>query len=264
MAVRIASAVVGLPLLIMIVWAGLPWFSALAAAAAGIAALELCHMARRWGGRPFTPIAVASAIALVAGGHFLADAPSVWTRAAPGVGVVACMALAWLLWSPRAGTGLPALGVTAGAALYAGGFLFHAPLLRALDQGREWVLLMLLVTFATDTCAFFVGRAIGRRPLAPGISPSKTVEGALGGVAGAVGAGVGAVLLLDMSAGLARALALGAVMGIVGQLGDLAESRLKRLAEIKDSGWLVPGHGGILDRLDSIVLNLLVVYYFGP
>ena len=121
---------------------------------------------------------------------------------------------------------------------------------------------MLLVTFATDTSAFFVGRAIGKRPLAPAISPSKTREGAVGGIVGALVASVAAVYVFDLNVALWKTIAIGVSIGIVGQLGDLVESRLKRIAGVKDSGSLVPGHGGVLDRLDSIVFNLVVVYYF--
>ena len=98
--------------------------------------------------------------------------------------------------------------------------------------------------------------------MAPSISPSKTWEGAVGGVAGALVFSVAAIYILDIDAGVGEALALGALIGTIGQLGDLMVSRLKRMAEVKESGWLVPGHGGLLDRLDSIVLNLVVVYYF--
>ena len=130
-----------------------------------------------------------------------------------------------------------------------------------MDQGLQWVLL-LAVTFATDTSAFFVGRALGRLPLAPAISPGKTLEGAVGGLAGAVLAAVIGVELLGLELTMPETLVLGGLAGVAGQLGDLAESRLKRVAGVKDSGWLFPGHGGVLDRIDSIVFNLPVVYYF--
>jgi phosphatidate cytidylyltransferase len=98
--------------------------------------------------------------------------------------------------------------------------------------------------------------------MAPSISPAKTWEGSVGGIAGALGASVAAVTLLDLDSGVGEALVLGAIIGVVAQLGDLVESRLKRISDVKDSGWLMPGHGGVLDRLDSIVFNLVVVYYF--
>ena len=123
-------------------------------------------------------------------------------------------------------------------------------------------LLLLLVVFATDTSAYLVGRAIGRTPLAPSISPNKTREGAVAGLIGAVVASILANNLLGLSAIMWEAAALGVIIGVLGQLGDLAESRLKRKAGVKDSGWLIPGHGGILDRLDSILYVLPAVHLF--
>ena len=258
---RIASAAVTLPPLALIVWIGSPWFTVLVAAMAAVGAMELCGMASRWGDRPYTQVAVLWAVAFVVAGHFV-DSDSSLAWALPIVGIAAAISLASMLWCHGSGTRLSSWGVTTGAALYTGGLLFYFPLLRDLEQGLQWVVLLLLVTFVADTCAFVVGRAIGRRPLAPSISPSKTWEGTIGGLLGALGASAAAVVLLDLDAGIGQALGLGALMGTVGPLGDLVESRLKRIAGVDNSGWLLPGHGGILDRLDSIVFNLVVVYYF--
>ncbi len=133
------------------------------------------------------------------------------------------------------------------------------------ELGRNWLLLALLTTFATDTGAYLVGRAIGRHPLAPAISPNKTWEGAIGGFVGAVAA----ALLMGQFFNLGLSPAawnwqlplIGATVGIAAQAGDLLESRLKRLAQVKDAGNLMPGHGGLLDRLDSLLLTIPVVYY---
>jgi phosphatidate cytidylyltransferase len=135
-------------------------------------------------------------------------------------------------------------------------------MLRELDDGRQWVMYLFAVTFASDTSAYLVGRGIGRLKLAPGISAGKTWEGAAGGVAGSIAASVAAIALLSLDVSLFEAIGAGAALSIVGQLGDLGESRLKRLAGAKDSGVAVPGHGGVMDRLDSIVWNLVVVYHF--
>ena len=123
-------------------------------------------------------------------------------------------------------------------------------------------MLLVLVTFTTDTSAFLVGRLAGKTPLAPSISPGKTREGAGGGLAGAVIASVALSSIMGLAASVLSSLLLGLLMGVAGQLGDLAESRIKRWADTKDSGRLIPGHGGVLDRLDSIVFNLVLVYYF--
>ena len=140
------------------------------------------------------------------------------------------------------------------------------------EVGRNWLIFDLLVNSATDTGAYLVGRAIGRHPMAPSISPNKTWEGAVGGFACALVAAFLLDRILDLGLGATvwdgawfavnwQPLAIGATVGIVSQFGDLLESRLKRLSQVKDSGILLPGHGGVLDRLDSLLFTLPTVYY---
>src|SRR2546422_7789853 len=114
----------------------------------------------------------------------------------------------------------------------------------------------------SDSGGYCAGRAFGRHPLAPAISPSKTVEGALGALAGAMV--IAAVCRLVFFAGLGsiEALVLGAVISVLAQFGDLCESALKRAFGAKDSGWIIPGHGGILDRLDSLLFPVVFTYYY--
>lgn len=134
--------------------------------------------------------------------------------------------------------------------------------LRLDDAGLQWTALAFLVTFATDTGAYAVGRAVGRRKLAPSISPGKTWEGAVGGLVGAAAAAAALVVLLDgIESRLLPAVALGLGIGVVAQAGDLMESKVKRMADAKDSGRLIPGHGGLLDRLDSLLPVFPLVYY---
>ena len=248
--------------MVLVVWIGLPWFSILVAAVTAIAVLELCDMARRWGDRPVSPLAVALSIALIVASYLYTRASAPPTKLVPLASIGAVVSLVWLLTRPSTTRTSSTWTVTVAAAIYVGGILFHAPVLRAIDDGREWVLFLLLATFATDSFAFLVGRAVGKRVLAASISPSKTWEGAAGGILAGAGAAVAGAQAWALGIGLGQAAGLGALIGVVGQLGDLIESRLKRAADVKDSGWLLPGHGGILDRLDSIVLNLVVVYYF--
>ena len=122
--------------------------------------------------------------------------------------------------------------------------------------------LFFVVVFAGDTLAYYTGRTIGRHKLAPHISPGKTVEGAIGGLVGNALAAVIAHYTFFPELPLAHAIPLGLVMGTFGVLGDLAESMLKRGAHIKDAGKLIPGHGGLLDRLDSMVFNAPILYYY--
>lgn len=131
-------------------------------------------------------------------------------------------------------------------------------------RGLAWLLIAITATWLGDTTAYLVGRTWGRRPLSPRVSPKKTIEGAVGGLAGsAVAAGIGvAVFGLGVSVALGAVVGLG--LGIVGQLGDLAESYLKRQAGVKDSGALIPGHGGILDRIDALLFALMLGWMIVP
>jgi phosphatidate cytidylyltransferase len=126
-------------------------------------------------------------------------------------------------------------------------------------QGLSWMLIALICTWACDSFAYLVGKAIGRHPFAPRISPKKTWEGTIGGVVGATICGLLAVPLLNMPA--LAGLLLGCAIAVVAVAGDLAESFIKRQAAIKDSGSLIPGHGGALDRVDSLLFTVTLVYY---
>lgn len=133
----------------------------------------------------------------------------------------------------------------------------------ALGDGRLWIVFAAAVTFGADTAAFYTGRTIGKNRLYPAVSPNKTVEGLAGGlVGGGLTALVFMLLFLPGRLSVFEALALGAAMGLWGAAGDLFESMLKRTAEVKDSGRLLMGHGGVLDRLDALLFNvaLLVLY----
>jgi phosphatidate cytidylyltransferase len=160
---------------------------------------------------------------------------------------------------------VPAAAFTLLAAVYLGalgGTLAALRLLRPSELGAWRVTLLLAVIMGSDTLAFFVGRALGRHKLAPQISPGKTVEGALGGLLGGV---AGALVVRAWGLPellLTHAVLLGGVVAAFGILGDLVESLLKRWAGVKDSGALFPGHGGMLDRLDSLLFGAPVLYYY--
>ena len=134
--------------------------------------------------------------------------------------------------------------------------------LRGLAQGRWWVLFLLVIIWVNDSGAYITGSFAGRHKLSPVISPNKTIEGAVGGVA----AGVAAALIMNGYVGLGFVpgvlTLLAVLMGLVAIGGDLVESAIKRSAGAKDSGTIIPGHGGMLDRIDSLIFTIPVLYYF--
>jgi phosphatidate cytidylyltransferase len=152
------------------------------------------------------------------------------------------------------------LSRTAFGLLYIGFGAAHLPLLFHLPAGNRWVVLLTLIIVAADAGAYYTGSNFGRRKLCPAVSPNKTVEGLMGGLGLAVvAASVTGPLLL--SAPLFASAAAGLLLAAVGAVGDLIESVLKRAMGVKDSGTLLPGHGGILDRADSLLLAAPVLYY---
>lgn len=254
LATRIATAAIGIPLFLGILWAGGLPFSLLAAA---LALLGFSEYARMWAHKgvrvPLWPGALAC-LMLVAAARFGGAQALVPALTAGALALVAAMALLYGRHTSQD------LMVALGGVVYVGWLLAHWVLLRDRPDGFWLILLAFLVTWASDTGAYFTGRALGKTRLAPLVSPGKTWEGAAGGtaLAAAVGWYLGPALGL-MPAPLG--LVLGAILSAVAVVGDLAESALKRHAGVKDSGTLLPGHGGVLDRFDSALFTLPVLYY---
>jgi phosphatidate cytidylyltransferase len=148
--------------------------------------------------------------------------------------------------------------------LYIGWLLSHLVALRGLDSGRNLVFLVLFATWVSDTTAFLIGRRFGRRKLAPAISPAKTWEGTIGGICGAIIMSIPffTPTPFQLPLGYGPVILLSVLVSILGQTGDLIESLLKRNLGVKDSGKMMPGHGGVLDRIDSLILAGIVVYYY--
>ena len=262
---RILTALAGIPVLAAAIWYGSPWLTLLALAAAVLGVREFYRLTPPGAGPLSTSLGVLWVAAMVLGaqaadsaGGFLLVSAIVWAAGA-------FVALLWLIGLYSGGRYLAAGLLLLAGPLYVGFLLSHALLLReaggAPDTGRLWLLLAVLVTFATDTGAFLVGRSAGRRRMAPRISPAKTWEGAVGGFVAAVAASVALGLLFGLDVLWWQAAVIGATVGITAQCGDLLESALKRMSNVKDAGSIIPGHGGILDRLDSIVFSLPAVYY---
>jgi phosphatidate cytidylyltransferase len=157
---------------------------------------------------------------------------------------------------------LSTLGTRMLGYLYAALLPSYFVLLRKLPDGIDWILLTVTITAVGDTTAYYVGSLWGRRKLMPRISPHKTVEGALAGLLGNMIGAVAYGLVFFPEQLAPKVLLLALLVGVAGQLGDLSESMLKRAVGVKDSSGILPGHGGILDRLDSLLFSVPVVFYW--
>jgi phosphatidate cytidylyltransferase len=166
------------------------------------------------------------------------------------------------LWTKRPLVeALPAAGISAsGLLLVAFPWTYAIRLHGAGNEGPRLLMFALVITWVADSVAYFVGRAIGKHPMAPHLSPKKTWEGAVGGFLGSLA--IAALFTRWLSAPLPHLLAMAAAGNIAGQVGDLLESAYKRSAGVKDSGGLLPGHGGVLDRIDALILTFPVVWYY--
>ena len=146
--------------------------------------------------------------------------------------------------------------------LYGGLAMASLAALRPGPHGLQWVIAALVMTWANDTCAYFAGRLFGRHKLYPEVSPNKTWEGFFGGMAGSVAGMFIARWVAFPALTVQDCVVLGLVGGVLGPLGDLCESMLKRAYQVKDSGSLIPGHGGLLDRVDALLFNAPALYLY--
>jgi phosphatidate cytidylyltransferase len=264
---RVASSIVLIPVFVWITTGAWAWvFQLLVVAASAVACRELARMFQRTG-RPISTwltvgvgagLTASFAASLYAGpdgsGRWM---PTPELALLVGVGVI-CSAP---LWS----TGRPLVESTANTlfgAVYVGWLLGYAIWLQGRAGGPQLVLFLVGVTWAGESAAYLVGSSIGRHRLAPILSPRKTVEGAIAQVIISVAAAMALGYWLLPACGLMGAAGAGAVLGVIGQVGDLAESAIKRSIGTKDTGDLIPGHGGMLDRIDSLLFNAPALYLY--
>ena len=254
---RLATAAVAIPILLWLVLASPGWIFAgfvLAMTAVGLDEVASMALPDRPGGR---------VLCILAG---LAFACAVIVRGPDSLGLVLLVVLAGGLVLSLADPDMPGAAARLAngilAALYGGFLLPHVVSLRLLPGGERWVVFTIACAMAADTGGYFAGRFLGRHKLFPRVSPNKTVEGAIGALLGAVVGGFVVWRFLPPAGLTPRSVALVAfLIGILAQTGDLVESMLKRAYGTKDSGWILPGHGGVLDRTDSLVLPLVFAYY---
>ncbi|MDP9313180.1 MAG: phosphatidate cytidylyltransferase [Chloroflexota bacterium] len=272
---RILSAVVLLPIVTLIVWWGEPLVTVTVMLLAVLALHELFSLFRGGGYTPRRSAGFLSVLLFVIAARVRVSVePLDWTGFALVTSIIASLSVEL----PRHNRDRSLLhwSLTLSGAAYIGWTLAHFVLLRdirhpllpgsplrllRLDSGAAWIVFVLAVTFLSDTGAYFTGRAFGRHRMAPYISPKKSWEGAAGGVVLATLAGVGFTPLLGLPIDPWVGGLLGAIGSVAGQAGDLAESLIKRQVDIKDSGKIIPGHGGLLDRVDSLLFTAPVLYY---
>lgn len=253
MAVRIMSAIVGLPILLFFIFLGGAPFALMVAVLATIGLWEFARMA---GVRQqFLLIPVLLGVWLMLLGSYLG-----W-RAWASIAILFTFCLVFvvaILRYPHFTVEDVAINLL--ALIYIGWTFAHLIAFAEMEHGRLLVLYLFVAIWGSDSGAYFVGRFLGRHKLCPRVSPKKTVEGAIGGVL----TGVALLAVLNLFFKMLSPLAvvfLGIAISVVGQIGDLIESLIKRQYGVKDSGKLIPGHGGVLDRFDSMIFTAPAIYF---
>jgi phosphatidate cytidylyltransferase len=253
----VASAAVGLPALwLLIFWAPPVAFAlfCLLVAAIGLQEYGAMTLKNRPAGERAAVVLIGAAFTVAV--YLRPEAAVAWAMAA--VVLVAALVLARPDDMPTASARLAWAGF---GIFYVGGLVVSLPLLHREPDGRLWVTLALTVTFVCDTGAYFVGRTLGRHKLAPAVSPGKTVEGGVGGLVASLGYTFLARATFFPALTVRDCVLVGLAAGVLGPIGDLTESMLKRSAGVKDSGRLIPGHGGVLDRIDAVLFVGAYVYW---
>jgi phosphatidate cytidylyltransferase len=252
---RLGSAlVVGAVMLAVVIWGRVLGLGILLGLIAAIAAAEFYRITRRENRLPNEVFGVLAAAAMPV-------AAAIWGKIGLTATITILMvaSLVWHVAFHRVRTADTA--VTVFGAVYVGFLLAHLVLVRALDSGTELALTIIVSVWANDVFAYLIGSTIGRHKLAPRISPGKSWEGLAAGTVFTVAVWIALYFAIDSPLSLGWLIFVGIGISVAAIVGDLAESRLKREANVKDSGRILPGHGGFLDRFDSLILVSVVAYY---
>lgn len=240
----------------LVIWFGEPVFTILTSLVAAVAAFEYYRIVKNEHIQPLTYFGIVFSVLLVVNAH------SPFNFTLPLILVLATLVpLIWMIFRHNKDNSFINWGWTVTGILYTGWLLSFYVSIRALDQGVGWVFLVLSCTAFCDVFAYAVGSAMGKHALAASVSPGKTWEGSIGGLAASIIFAVIACVCFQLPLSYWQMIVAGIIIGIISQLGDLVESLLKRNMKAKDAGNLLPGHGGILDRIDSHLLVAPVAYY---
>ena len=260
-----------IPITFVVIWAGGWWLTALITVCAVLGGWELANLVTTNKQKPIQYIcSIWTGALVVSVGLYLEDIGFIITilPVLASIPFVLIPFAFWDKWAIKANLARKLSRASIGITKYSvvtliiGGLLSFALLLNDLQGGRDWIYSIIILVAATDVASYIFGSLFGRRKLVPKISPSKTWEGGIAGLTFAIIASVALYYLFDLHANLGKAVGFGVVIYFSALFGDLLESSLKRIVGVKDSGSLIPGHGGILDRMDSILLSLFVGYFF--
>ena len=270
---RWLTALIAIPIVLLFVWFGGWWAFVAVTLVVVIATYEMRNMLLHSGYHPLTPVSLGLSILFLLAAMFPRQ-QSLILEASFGVSLL--ISFPWLFFRKNLDGAVVDWSLTLAIAVYIGIPMSYFLLLRGYDasvwrgfngtwvylpRGVWWLLMVLLGVWGFDAAAFFAGRSFGRHKLSPRISPAKSWEGVFGGFVLSIAA---ALILTVRPLGVPwyLAIVLGILVGIAAVLGDLAESLIKRQTHVKDSGQFMPGHGGLLDRIDSLLFAAIVVYFF--
>lgn len=255
---RVLVAIAGIPLVLFLILWNVWGVVALAAVLSLLGALEWADMTGLRKTPPLYGLVVVGALALVA--VYYVQRANLWGAAVAAITVLAFVGALLGKWQEHGV--LRSLGATVAGVIYVGFFGLMIPI-RRIPDGGALIVSVLFMIWLCDTAAYFGGSLLGKHPLAPAISPKKSLEGALFGFFGSIAGGIAGWLIFRPETFILSEFAfLGAAVGIIGQVGDLAESVVKRETGVKDSSRLLPGHGGVLDRFDSLLFALPAVWFW--
>ncbi len=258
---RLISGILFLPLFYVVTWKLPPvYFTALVLVAAAVGQYEFYRIARARGARPDVVLGLGAGALVVLGAYhsFVPGAGNLFIIVPASILIITVR-----LFSRRSVEGaLEDVSSTVLGVVYVAMLFSFQVMVRMGADGKQWLVFLFFTIWASDIGAYAVGLPFGKHRLYEKVSPKKSIEGLLGALAAAVGMALLCRVWFMPPMGIAEAVAVALLLAAVGTIGDLAESLLKRAAGVKDSGGIIPGHGGVLDRMDSMLFAAPVLYYY--